>query len=406
MSKKSCSFAPVLRIITKYRFKQLIKIMKRSIILCAAVMAVASVSAQTVTESKSLDNWYVGVNGGLGAMTTHTSIFKNLNPTAGLRIGRYFTPVFGIAADGVAYFDNATFENTGTTIRQFNVNLLGTVNFSNWFGGYKGTPRFFEVVGIGGFGDYHICGTIHEAGAVRNYLSSKVGVDFNFNLGSAKAWQINIEPSLTYILNADRGSNPFKYNINNSWLGLSAGVTYKFGNSNGTHNFAIAQVRDQAEIDGLNSKINELRGTVNANNQQIANDKQTINNLQNELDAAKKVKPATIINKQTLQPTVIFQQGKSVIDPAQYASVAMIAKYMKNHKDAKILIKGYASPEGSAEINQKLSNARAEAVKKALISRYKIDADRLSTKRMGVTDKLFDEVDFNRVATFDDTTVK
>lgn len=378
--------------------------MKKTIFLLAAAMAVTSVSAQTVTESKTLDNWYVGINGGFSALTTHTSIFKNLNPAAGVRVGRYFTPVFGLAADGVAYFDNAPFENTGTTIRNFNVNLLGTINFSNWFGGYKGTPRFFEIVGIAGVGDFHLCGKTFDA--KRNYLSSKVGFDFNFNLGKAKAWQINVEPSLTYLLNADGGSNPIKYNINNSALGLSAGVTYKFGNSNGTHNFTIATLRDQSEIDGLNSKINELRGSVNSKDQQIASDKQTISNLQNELNAAKKVKPATIINKQTLQPTVIFKQGKSNIDAAQYASVAMIAKYMKNHKDAKILIKGYASPEGSAELNQKLSNARANAVKTALVKRYGIDADRLTTKGMGVTDKLFDEVDFNRVAMFDDTTVK
>ncbi len=82
----------------------------------------------------------------------------------------------------------------------------------------------------------------------------------------------------------------------------------------------------------------------------------------------------------------------------------MIANYMKNHKDAKILIKGYASPEGSKEINQKISEARANAVKNALVKRYKISASRLSTEGMGATDKLFDEVDFNRVATFTDVT--
>jgi OmpA-OmpF porin, OOP family len=379
-------------------------IMKKTIILLAAAIAVASASAQTVVESKTFDNLYIGLNGGLSALPTYTSVFKNLNPTAGLRIGRYFTPVFGLAMDGIAYFDNATFENTGTTIRIINANALGTVNFLNWFAGYNGTPRVFEVVGIAGIGDYHLFGSKFEG--YRNYISSKVGVDFNFNLGKARSWQINVEPSLTYLLNADGKSNPFKYNINNSWFGLSAGFTYKFSNSNGTHNFTIAQLRDQAEVDGLNAKINELRDAANANNQQIANDKKTINNLKNELEAAKKVKPEVIINRQTLQPTVIFQQGKSVIDPAQYASVAMIAKYMQNHKDAKILIKGYASPEGSIEINQKLSDTRAEAVKSALVNRYKIDANRLTTKGMGVTDKLFDEVDFNRVATFDDTTVK
>ena len=42
-------------------------------------------------------------------------------------------------------------------------------------------------------------------------------------------------------------------------------------------------------------------------------------------------------------------------------NIEMIAQYMKNHPDAKIEIKGYASPEGSKELNQKLSEARANA---------------------------------------------
>ena len=113
----------------------------------------------------------------------------------------------------------------------------------------------------------------------------------------------------------------------------------------------------------------------------------------------KEVKETTVTN---LQPTVLFRQGKSVIDPAQYAPIELIASYMRNHPTAKVEIRGYASPEGNAEFNQKLSTARAEAVKKALVKKYRIAASRLTTKGMGVTDTLFEEVSFNRVATFND----
>ena len=82
----------------------------------------------------------------------------------------------------------------------------------------------------------------------------------------------------------------------------------------------------------------------------------------------------------------------------------MIANYLKAHKDAKVKVSGYASPEGSKEINQKLSEARATVVKDALVKKYKIAADRISTEGLGATDKLFDEVEFNRVATFNDET--
>lgn len=73
---------------------------------------------------------------------------------------------------------------------------------------------------------------------------------------------------------------------------------------------------------------------------------------------------------------------------------------MKDNQDAKVEIKGYASPEGSAKFNQKLSQARAEAVKKALVKRYNISADRIEAKGMGATNKLSERVEFNRVATF------
>ena len=101
---------------------------------------------------------------------------------------------------------------------------------------------------------------------------------------------------------------------------------------------------------------------------------------------------------------VIFRQGKSTIDAAQYASIEMIAKYMKNHKDAKVKVQGYASPEGNKELNQKLSEKRAEAVKTALVKKYKIAADRVTVEGLGATDKLSQENDFNRVAMFVDTT--
>jgi outer membrane protein OmpA-like peptidoglycan-associated protein len=200
--------------------------------------------------------------------------------------------------------------------------------------------------------------------------------------------------------------NDFKFDSRAALFQLSAGFNYKFGNSNGTHNFAVAQLRDQAEIDGLNAKINELRADNNAKDGKIAADAATIADLKKKL-ADCEARPVQVVEEKkenVLQPHVIFRQGKSTIDPAQYASIEMVAKYMKNHKDAKVKVQGYASPEGKAELNQKLSEKRAEVVKNALVKRYKIAADRITCEGLGATDKLSSENDFNRVAMFIDTT--
>lgn len=75
-------------------------------------------------------------------------------------------------------------------------------------------------------------------------------------------------------------TNNISYNINNSGVQLNVGVIYKFKNSNGTHNFTIAQVRDQAEIDGLNAKINDLRNDLNGKDSQLAAKDRQISDLQ------------------------------------------------------------------------------------------------------------------------------
>ena len=380
--------------------------MKKFFLIFAAAAFTASVSAQTVTESKLTDNIYVGVNGGVATKTTQHSWLGDLCPNAGIRVGRYITPVLGVAVEGNAYFSNKPYESIGTVVRFVDTHALGTVNLSNLFGGYKGEPRCFEVSAVYGLGWRHIFGA-GEKHICDNQMTSKAGVDFALNLGKAKAWQIYVEPAMVSALTRNETTQEFnnkaQYNIDRSMFQVNAGVIYKFKNSNGTHNFTIAQLRDQAEIDGLNSKSNDLRNDLNGKDAQLAAKDRQIADLQKALDECNKkpkyVKPATATN---LQPTVLFRQGKSVVNKAQYAPIELIAQYMKNHADAKVEIKGYASPEGPADLNQKLSEERAAAVKDILVKKYKIAADRLTTKGCGVTDKLFEQVEFNRVATFND----
>ena len=397
--------------------------MKKLFLMLAAGMMAASVNAQNtvITSNKAGDNWYIGANAGVSTTLTKNTenggFFKSLAPTFGVRVGKNLTTVFGLALDADMHFksNDKWYAGSKTFVEDINVDLLGTFNLSNLFAGYPGEPRAFEVIALGGFGWEHGFNHISKA----NAINSRVALDFAFNLGEAKAWQLYIEPSLTYNMKSWIGgvdesvayallgvNNPgFQYDVNKAVFGLKVGFNYKFGNSNGTHNFAKQQLRDQSEIDALNGKINELRADNNAKDSKIAADAQTIADLQKKL-ADCESRPVQVVEQKAeyLQPHVIFRQGKSTIDAAQYASIEMVANYMKNHKDAKVKIEGYASPEGKAEFNQKLSVARAEAVKNALVKKYKISADRITTEGLGATDKLSSENDFNRVALFIDTT--
>lgn len=397
--------------------------MKKVLMMFAAALLTATASAQNtaVTANKFSDNWYLGINGGITSTSTYAgdkaTKFKGLAPNFGIRLGKNLTTVFGLALEGNAYFkaNEKSVLNSKTFINATIVNLLGTFNLSNLFGGYQGEPRTVELIALGGFGWGHQFGQPLKV----NNVTSKVALDLAFNLGEDKAWQLYVEPAIIYgmegYVNGQSLSNGFKYNFQNAMLQANVGLIYKFGNSNGTHNYAIEPLRNINEINMLNAKINELReendvkdGKLQANSRTIADLQAEVDDLRAKLTACEN-QPHTstvVVKKNLLQPIVIFGQGKSTIDAAQYASVEMVAKYMRNHPDAKLLIKGYASPEGDPERNKALSLARADAVRQALINRYKISASRITTEGMGATSELSEENDFNRVAMFFDTTVE
>lgn len=391
--------------------------MKKLILMCAAAMLTVSASAQktTITSNKAGDNWYIGANVGIGTPIAKYTNEKNeeigrlkgFAPKLGVRVGKNLTTVFGLALDADLYIESTekSAMKQKTIVDAINVDILGTFNLSNAFGGYKGEPRPFEVIGLIGGGYSHTYGNASSG------LNAKAGLDFAFNLGAAKKVQLYIEPAVVMGQPSPRWANPFR-KANGKWNGVgqvSVGLNYKFGNSNGSNNFKIEQLRDQAEIDGLNAKINELRADNKAKDGKIAADGKAIADLKAQLAACQARPAQTIIEERiikevnsTLQPIVIFGQGKTTVDAAGMASCEMVAKYMKNHPESKVKILGYASPEGSKEVNDRIAKQRAESVKNVLVKKYKIAADRLEAEGQGATDKLSSENDFNRVAKFID----
>lgn len=332
--------------------------MKKLVLLFAAAVMAVSASAQTVEESKIFDNIYVGVNGGVATKMTQNNWLGNLNANAGLRLGRWFTPVFGLAVESNAYFnDRAGHQHAGahTTVKFINTSLLGTVNLSNLFGGYKGQPRPFEVTAVYGLGWAH--GFSHtDAGTTGHRfdaLTSKAGIDFAYNFGSDKQWQIYVEPSVIWDLDDNQGfQHAAAYNLNASAFQLNAGIVYKFKNSNGTHNFKIAQLRDQAEIDALNDQINSLKAELAKKPKEVV--KEVVKEV--AAPAPKEVKVENLV-------FVTFAQGKSAL--TKDAKAALDGVKEGSH----VQIVGTASPEGSKELNDRLSQARADEVAKYLQDR-------------------------------------
>ena len=80
---------------------------------------------------------------------------------------------------------------------------------------------------------------------------------------------------------------------------------------------------------------------------------------------------------------ILFATGKAELQPESRPVLKEIAATLKDHGDLKILIEGHTDNVGSSASNLALSDARAAAVKAALVADFGIAADRMSTKGFG-----------------------
>ena len=330
---------------------------KVSFLVAALAVSALSVNAQKAYEgTRFLDNWYVGVKGGVTTPTTHSAFWPNMRAETGIELGKQITPVLGVSFEGLTGI-NTSFSKTA--FDDLNLGVLGKINLNNLFGGYNGEPRLFEVEGIAGFGWGHDF-VNSSMGADRSYMVSRFGASFNFNLGEKKAWAVNVRPAIVYRMDGDRAQ---QLNVNKSKIEILAGVTYRFASSNGKHYMTIQKPYNQAEVNSLNEAINALRAE-NARKDEALGAKDAEN--------ARLEKELTDLRNATKQIETIIQKST-------------------------VSIKGYASPEGSAEVNARVAKQRAEAVKNMLISKYKISASRITAEGQGVG-SMFSEPDWNRVS--------
>ena len=364
-----------------------------SLVLCMAVIAA---NAQKAVEgNKFTDNWSVGFNAGGTTPLTHSAFFKNMRAVLGVGLDKQVTPVLGLG------FEAMTSINTTPSRTEFdntNLSVLGTLNLSNLFGGYAGAPRLFEVETVAGIGWLHYA---VNGESDLNSMSSKLGLNFNFNLGEEKAWTLAFKPALVYDMSAD-GTDNVCFNANRAAWEFTAGLKYHFSCSNGKHYFTIVKPYNQSEIDALNDQINNMRREADDNAAALKNANQKAADLEKALNDCKNQAPKVITetvtnNKKTLESVVTFRQGGTSVESSQTPNVERIATYLKNHKNATVSIKGYASPEGNADVNARIAKQRAESVKNMLINRYKIAANRITAEGQGVGN-MFEEPDWNRVS--------
>lgn len=317
--------------------------MKKFIFMLIAMFtfAIGSINAQTQNDyagsSKFTDNVSVTLQGGV--LTSFNNFYSGhtaMAPIVLVGADKYVTPWLGFGIEGrtLIGIGHGSY-NTYTTFDYVNVSGLAKVNLANAFK-FDGTRKFFEPVVYTGIGWGHQ--TASYGDNHNNWMTYRAGTEFNFNLGEDRAWGIVVNPSVVW-----NGIYNGKLIKNNGSFEITAGIVYRFKNSNGKRSFAKAHLYDAAEIAALNKKINEL-------------------------ESRKPVVIEKIVEKPVVGSTVFvapFKFNSSVLSDKCKSVLDNIAE------GTTVVIDAYASsePNSSEKYNTKLSVERANAVKKYLETR-------------------------------------
>lgn len=133
--------------------------------------------------------------------------------------------------------------------------------------------------------------------------------------------------------------------------------------------------------------INRIHQLEEANNDDdpgniriLKNNSQLVDSLRQVIEGYEKNKD----NFYAMPFSILYDLDSYTVSADQLKKVQAIAKVMKNNEDFNIEVVGYCDASGSDAYNQKLSEKRAEGVKKLLV-KYGVDEDRISTSGKGKT---------------------
>lgn len=325
--------------------------------------------------------WFAGVQGGVQTTFTNYNSLKLLTPQFALQFGRWFAPEFGARlhvmgydqkggiAEGQYGLNKQTYKFKACTA---DIDFL--FNMSNILSPARNCKNFNWIL-LAGFGsnyswdydefktltynndfqshypNYHeqVCGTKHST--------------FNGRLGTIFEYDVTNSLSLNLELQANYKNDLYnlKTNDKNDWQAAALiGVTFKIGKAK------------KAPVQEVEPIYETRIDTVWYN------------------DTSYK----TVETEASLRRDLHFAIRKN--DPISQQTVSEIVNFVKNNKDVKITVTGYADKgTGNKRVNMKYSKNRAEALTKALVDAG-VPAEIITTEWKGDSVQPFANNDDNR----------
>ncbi len=373
--------------------------MKKITLLALCALFVAPfVSAQEVTyvedpsqgylQNKFKDNWFISAEAGAGVLFSKydndLGFGKRITPSFNLSIGKWFSPIVGLRLGADVYKAKGmttpggrfvTPGAEGTYVEQkfwqMGPSADVMINLTNWWCGYH-PGRVYNAVFYAGFAAH--CEMAKEAGENGEsdswkYQGTNFGTRFGllntFALSKQVDFLLDIRGDLAQI-KADATGSKF-----NGYVTVMAGFAYKFKKRE--WNAPTVPVCPEykytdAEGDALVARLQAADAKISSLEQQL----KACMNRPVEVKEVKKVEGP--------MATVYFPINSSKVNVANTAILKAVANVMKADTNKKYVITGWAdSYTGTTKINDKLREARANAIAKVL-KRNGVKADQIEVK--------------------------
>ncbi|MEG1660684.1 MAG: OmpA family protein [Bacteroides sp.] len=348
-------------------------------------LSLLALTGMVNAQEKTENNWFI--QGQLGASYSLGSadFGKLVSPSAAISVGKYFCPKVGARLSFSGWNGKASAVNSDLAHSFYYgaATVDGLFNLFNLFAG-DDNERPFNMVAIAGIGyNRGFDSGVKSPGNINSFMA-RLGLQANVRLNAA--FDLNLEATANGVSDRWNGKDDHSFD---SYYNLLAGITYRFGSGFKVKCPSCDQpaptkrmMYDEAYVQSLNDKINELRSALD--NRKPCPEADTIRVRESAVPTAKS--------------HVSFKLAKSNVEEDQQINIMAIADYMQQYPNAKATITGYADAKtGTPKINAALAAQRVRAVANELSKRYGISADRLITESHGSEIQPFKSNDLNRV---------
>jgi len=325
-------------------------------------------------------------------------------PVYGLRLGYDITKNFGIEATGDYVSTKATtLRGLPGNVNLYNARLEGIYNF-------MAESKFVPFVALGA-GFSHL--DSNQAGTrVNNDGTAQAGIGFKYFMAEDVALRLDGR-----VIGSFHATPAFEISKNEYWLNYeyTLGVQFLFGGKKPV----VAKVEPPppppapkvveppppppAPVDGKVGAWSDWSacsapcgGGTQTRTRPVITEPANGGAPLPALSESRSCNTQVCMEEEKINLLIEFDFDKAVIKKEFYPNVDATGAYLKKNEKVNITLDGWTDYKGTDAYNKKLSQRRADAVKKYLVDKYKIDPARITAVGHGKSFKYDNKTDAGR----------